>query len=53
MASIGYGDISPQNTIERALVIVIMFVASGVYALLINDVSHIVNNFSTLAAQYK
>ena len=39
MATIGYGDISPSNTIERMLVIVLMFVAAGINALLINDVS--------------
>lgn len=53
MTSIGYGDISPQSTLERACALILMFVASGVYALLINDVSHIVNNFNSLASEYK
>lgn len=50
MATVGYGDINPQSTIERLVVIVIMIVAAGVYAYIINDVGHIVNNFNMLAA---
>lgn len=49
MATVGYGDIKPQTTIERAMVILLMIFAAGVYALIINDVSHIVNNFNCLA----
>lgn len=53
MASVGYGDIKPQTTVERAVVILLMIFASGVYALIIHDISDIVNNFNILAAQYK
>ena len=53
MASIGYGDITPQNTIERGFVIILMIIASGVYTMLINDVSHIVNNFNVNASKYQ
>ena len=53
MASVGYGDIKPQTTNERLIVILIMIIASGIYAVIINEVGHIVNNFNMLAAQYK
>ena len=53
MTSIGYGDIFPQTTIEKIATIILMLLASGIYALIINDVSQIVNNFNRLAADYK
>ena len=53
MTSIGYGDICPSTTIEKMTTIILMFLAAGMYALIINDVSQIVNNFNRLAADYK
>ena len=53
MTTLGYGDITPRNTYERLCVIFLMLIAAGVYALLINDVSKIVNNFNILASEYK
>ena len=49
MATVGYGDITPKTTKERISVIILMFIAAGVYALIINDISKIVNNFNVLA----
>ena len=49
MTSVGYGDITPKNTEERAFVILIMIMGSGIHAIIINDVSKIVNNFNVLA----
>ena len=46
MSSVGYGDITPKNTIERVFVIIIMIIASGIYALIIEEISHVVNNFN-------
>lgn len=49
MSSVGYGDITPKNTFERVFGIIIMIVASGIYALIIEQISHVVNNFNLAA----
>ena len=53
MATVGYGDIKPQTTAERACAIFIMLFAAGLYAYIINDVGKIVSNYNILASQYK
>ena len=52
MATVGYGDITPKTTTERVFCICIMISATGVYAFIINEVGHIVNNFNILAHEY-
>ncbi|CDW85301.1 UNKNOWN [Stylonychia lemnae] len=53
MATVGYGDIKPQTTQERLIVIFIMLVACAIYAYIINDIGHIVSRYNILAVQYK
>ena len=52
MATVGYGDITPKTTTERVFCKCIMISATGVYAFIINEVGHIVNNFNILAHEY-
>ena len=38
MTTVGYGDISPQNPVEKLFVILMMIVACGVFAYSINSI---------------
>lgn len=38
MITIGYGDISPKNTIERSFGIFVMILASGVFGYVMNSI---------------
>ena len=49
MATVGYGDIKPQTTEERAMAIFIMLIAAAIYAYIINDIGHIVSRYNFLA----
>ncbi len=42
MCTVGYGDVSPMNANEELYVMLALFVASGVYALTINNVGKMV-----------
>ena len=53
MTSIGYGDITPKSSLERLITVFLMCVASGAYALLINNVSSIVSNFNISASEFE
>lgn len=53
MVTVGYGDITPRNTIERIITIFTMLVASGVYAYIINEVSTLVRMYNLLASKYE
>jgi hypothetical protein len=53
MATVGYGDIRPQSTLEREISIIIMLISSSIYAYIINDISHLVSRYNMLAASYK
>ena len=46
MATVGYGDIKPQTSSERIVAILIMIVGAGVYAIIINDVGHLVSSYN-------
>ena len=46
MATVGYGDLKPLTTYEKLVCIFILISSTGVYAFIINEVSHIVNNFN-------
>lgn len=46
MASVGYGDIKPQNSSERLTVILIMLVSASIYAYIINDIGKIVSSYN-------
>ena len=38
MITIGYGDISPKNTIERSFGVFVMILASGVFGYVMNSI---------------
>lgn len=38
MITIGYGDISPKNTIERSFSVFVMILASGVFGYVMNSI---------------
>jgi len=53
MITVGYGDISPRNTIERLFTMFAMIVSAGVYAFTINSIGKMVSEFNMLAAQFR
>jgi hypothetical protein len=53
MVTVGYGDITPQNTQERLLIMISMLVASGVFAYTINSIGTIVSRYNLLAVNYR
>lgn len=53
MVTVGYGDITPQNTKERLLTMCSMLIASGVFAYTLNSIGTIVSRYNMLAGQYR
>jgi hypothetical protein len=39
MVTVGYGDITPVNSIERVVTIFNMLIAAGMYAYTLNEIS--------------
>lgn len=46
MITIGYGDISPKNTIERSFGIFVMILASGVFGYVMNSIVLLFQNMN-------
>lgn len=53
MITVGYGDITPQNTWERLYAMFAMLTASGVFSYTINSIGTIISRYNMLAATYK
>lgn len=49
MVTVGYGDITPKNTVERIIGMLCMLIASGVFAYTINSIGTIVSRYNILA----
>ena len=48
MVTIGYGDISALNTVERIYVMIAMIIASGVYAFTLSQIGKSVREYNRL-----
>lgn len=46
MACIGYGDISPVSTSERAVCVIIMIISSGIFGIIIGNIGSIIEKQS-------
>ena len=46
MTSIGYGDITPSNTSERLLCIMVMIISSGIFGFIIGNIGSIIEKHS-------
>eukprot|EP00347_Sterkiella_histriomuscorum_P006811 403351340 len=53
MCTVGYGDLTPQNAYERLYVTGAEILASGIYALTLNNVSQMVQKYNLLAVNYR
>ena len=53
MVTIGYGDISANNTPERLFCMAAMTIMAGVYAFTLNEVGKKVREYNKLATQFK
>ena len=53
MTTVGYGDISPQNYIEKIFCIFNMILACGIFAYCINSIGNIFNEMQVQNNQFK
>jgi len=53
MITVGYGDIVPKTSIERIFAIMVMLVASGMFAYSMNAIGSIFQNMDKSAQEYK
>lgn len=52
MVTVGYGDITAKNPLEVVCSIVLMFVASVIFAYSINSIGNILNNLNVQHQAY-
>lgn len=53
MTTIGFGDITPQNSMERLVALFIMLISTGVFAFSMNEIGQILNNLNEKSKEYK
>jgi hypothetical protein len=53
MVTVGYGDISALNTLERLFCMIAMIIMAGVYAFTLNEIGKQVSEFNKLAAHFR
>lgn len=53
MVTVGYGDISPRNPIEKAFAVVIIILACGFFAYALNSVGQILNEMNRMEDEFK
>ena len=53
MITVGYGDITPKTSTERVFAILVMLVASGMFAYTMNAIGSIFQNLDKSAQEYK
>lgn len=46
MITVGYGDIIPSNTVERAFVVIITLISCGIFAYTVNFIGAIVQGLA-------
>jgi len=51
MLTVGYGDITPMNTLERAINIILMLVGCGVFAYSMNKIGMLVQSLNAQASE--
>ncbi len=53
MITVGYGDITPQTTIERIFCLMTMIVASGVFSFTMNRIGNVLADFDKSSQFYQ
>lgn len=53
MITVGYGDITPVNTLERLFVICVMLISCGVFAYSLNSIGRILEELSRKDAIFR
>lgn len=53
ITTIGYGDVVPENTLERSFTTVIMFLGAAMFAYIISQVSNIAGELNASSAQQR
>jgi len=46
MITVGYGDITPVNPLEKVVVVFLTLISCGVFAYSINQIGSIINNIT-------
>ncbi|KRW99170.1 hypothetical protein PPERSA_07413 [Pseudocohnilembus persalinus] len=53
MTTIGYGDFTPKNELERIINIIVMLVACGTYAYVFNQIGTLLNNIQERSKEHR
>lgn len=48
MITVGYGDISPTNNYERTFCILLMLVACGIFAFMLNKIGSVLDDINKI-----
>jgi len=53
MCTVGYGDITPETSLERVFAMANMIVAAGMFAYIIGDIGTMISKYNELAEKYE